>query len=164
MVLSSEEGKARRLAGMKRAAREMTEVQKIHRMLVNGRPPAGELKTATAAVTAARVLNKELESRMTAAGLKPKPGDWAVSVGYVSPDLSVLGFSSLYAPGEESSLEQMLTGQIMLGLVFGMVDKQAKEKDERIVMGLRPFFVLKPQTEGWLSELVPAVRSEIELP
>lgn len=150
---------------MKRAAQELTEVQKIHRMLMNGRPPAGELKTVTAAVSAARTLYKELESRMTAVGLKPKPGKWAVSIGYISPDLSVLGFSSLYAPNEDASMMTLLlTGQIMLGLVFGMVDKEAKAKEDRFVMGTRPFFVLKPQTESWLSELIPVVRLEIESP
>lgn len=164
MALSIEERKARRVAGMKRAAKEMTEVQRIHRMLVNGRPPSGELKTTTAAVAAARVLYKELESRMIAAGLKPTSGDWAVSIGYVSPDLSVLGFSQLFAPGEEADFMNLLTGQIMLGLIFGIRDKEAKSDDGKIVMGARPFFVLKPQTEDWLSELIPLVRFEIEHP
>jgi hypothetical protein len=161
MVISADEGKARRLAGMKRANLEMTLVEKIHRALINGRPPASELKTPLAAVTAARVLHRELESRMVAEGLKPRPGDYAVSVGYVSADLSVLGFTPLFVPGEEPKLLTMLDGQIMLGLIFGMVDRQAE--GEHVVMGARAFLTTK-QTDGWLSELFTPVRTEMELP
>jgi hypothetical protein len=160
MVISTEEGKARRIAGMKRANLEMTVVQKIQRALVNGRPPASELKTPLAAVTAARVLHRELESRLTAEGLKPTPGDWAVSIGYVTTDLSVLGFTLPYVPGEEAGLMARLDGHIMLGLVFGIVDPEAESE---IVMGARPFLSTK-QTEVWLSELLTPVRTEMELP
>jgi hypothetical protein len=158
-TLTVEERKARRLAGMKRANEELTAVQKIYRALVGHRPPVGELKTPTAAVTAARILYRELETRMT----KPKPGDWGVSIGYVSPDLSVLGFTHLFAPatadapGNEAKLMKHLDGQIMLGLIFGMRDREAKD----VVMGTRPFFLTK-QSETWLEELAPQVRFEIE--
>jgi hypothetical protein len=155
MVLSEAESKARRQAGMD----AMTEAKRIRRNLTGGRPPAGELTTPLAAVTAARVLRRELETRMEAAGLEPAPGDCAVSIGYVSPDLSVIGFSPLFAPGEEARLMKMLDGNIMLGLVFGMVDKEAKG-EERVILGTRPFLVTK-QTEAWLSELVPIVRVEM---
>jgi hypothetical protein len=145
------------------AAENMTPAQKIRRDLTGGRPPAGELKTPTGAVTAARILHRELETRMSAEGLKPKTGDWCVSIGYVSADLSVLGFSPLFAPGEEAELMKYLSGHVMLGLIFGMVDKEAKEsKDEidRIVTGTRPFFVTT-QTEDWLDELVTPVSLEL---
>jgi hypothetical protein len=161
MVLSAEEGKARRLAGMKRANLEMTAVQRIHRALINGRPPASELKTPHAAVTAARVLHRELETRLTVEGVEPTPGECAVSIGYVTPDLSVVGFTPPYAPGEETGLMTMLTGNVMIGLVFGVVDKEAKDDEGRILMGARPFLTTK-QTEGWLSELFLPVRSRIE--
>lgn len=158
MVLTIEERKARRLAGMERANKELTAVQKIYRALVGHRPPVGELKTPTAAVTAARILYRELENQMT----KPKPGDWGVSIGYVSPDLSVLGFTHLFAPGSEAKLMKHLDGQIMLGLIFGMKDKEAKEADRKVIMGTRPFFLTK-QSETWLEqELAPQVRFEIE--
>jgi hypothetical protein len=153
MVLTVKERKARRQAGMD----SMTEVKKIRRDLTGGRPPAGELKTPTGAVTAARIFYRELESRMK--GLNPKPGDLGVSVGYVSPDLSVLGFSPLFVPGSESELMKHLSGHVMLGLIFGMADKDADE-DERFVMGARPFFVTA-QTEDWLDELALVVRSEM---
>jgi hypothetical protein len=153
MVLTVKERKARRQAGMD----AMTEVKKIRRDLTGGRPPAGEMKTPTGAVTAARILYRELESRLR--GLKPKSGDWGVSVGYVSADLSVLGFSPLYVPGDESELMKHLSGHVMLGLIFGMVDKDAKGEDDRFVMGTRPFFITT-QTETWLDELVPLVRLE----
>jgi hypothetical protein len=169
MVLTVEERKARRLAGMKRANQELTAVQRIYRALVNGRPPAGELKTPTAAVTAARILHKELETRMTAeCPHKPKAGDWGVSIGYVSPDLSVLGFTHLFVPatpdepGNQDKLMKHLDGQIMLGLIFGMKDKEAKEADKKVVMGTRPFFLTK-QSETWLEELAPQVQFEIEI-
>lgn len=134
----------------------MTEVEKIRRDLTGGRP-VSELKTPLAAVTAARTFHREMEARMTAAGLNPQPGDWAVSVGYVSPDLSVLGFTRLFTPGGESGLMEMLTGHIILGLVFGVMDKEAG----RLVMGTRPFLSTK-QNEGWLSELVHGVRLEVQ--
>src|SRR6185437_7772594 len=139
MMLTAEQRKARRLEGMKRANEQLTAVQRIHRALVGHRPPVGELKTPTAAVTAARILYRELESRMP----KPKAGDWGVSIGYVSPDLSVLGFTHLFAPGNEGQLMKHLDGQIMLGLIFGMKDKEAKEADKKVVMGTRPFFLTK---------------------
>ncbi len=161
MALTTEEGKARRLAGMKRAKDEMSPAQKIHRALVNGRPPASELKTPLAAVTAARVLYRDIEARMAAEGLKPEAGDWAVSIGYVSPDLSVIGFTPLFAPGDEAVLMKILDGHIMLGLVFGIVDKEAKDKEGRIILGTRAFFTTK-QTEGWLSELILPVRLYME--
>jgi hypothetical protein len=162
-TLTVEERKARRLAGMKRANEELTAVQKIYRALVGHRPPVGELKTPTAAVTAARILHKELETRMTGeCPSKPKPGDWCVSIGYVSPDLSVLGFTHLFVSGNEAKLMKHLDGQIMLGLIFGMKDKEAKEADKKIVMGTRPFFLTK-QSENWLEELAPQVRFEIEI-
>lgn len=158
MVLTEAERNARRQAGVD----AMTEVAKIRRDLTGGRP-VSELKTPLAAVTAARTLHRELESRMTAAELNPQPGDWAVSIGYVSPDLSVLGFTRLFTPGGEAGLMEMLTGHIMLGLVFGMVDKEAKDEADPFVTGMRPFLTTK-QTETWLSELVHGVRLELEDP
>ena len=160
MALSTAEQKARREVGRMRAMREMTLVEKIHRALVNGRPRV-ELRTPLAAITEAKTLYRELESRMTAEGLKPKAGDWAVSIGYVTADLSVVGFSPLFTAGQEAALERYLAGHIMLGLVFGMVDKTAKDAEDRIIMGTRPFLTTK-QAEAWLSELVAPVRLEME--
>lgn len=157
MVFSSKESKARRLAGMKRAAQELTAVGRIHRTLINGRPPASELRTALAAVTAARVLHRELEVRMTTEGLTPKLGDWGVVIGYVSPDLSVIGISRVFVPERETQMMGILEGQIMLGLVFGMVDDERKE----FVIGSRPFLTTK-QTDAWLAELTVPARLEME--
>lgn len=156
MALTEEEGKKRRRDGV--AA--MTGAAKIRRDLTGGKPPASELKTPQAAVTAARILHRELESRMTAAGLKPKPGDWAVSIGYVSPDLSVLGYTRLFTPGGESALMGMLEGQIAIGLIFGIVDKDPVG-ERHIILGTRAFLTTK-QAEGWLSELFHGVRLEME--
>lgn len=158
MALTDAEKKARRRAGMD----AMTAAEKIRRGLTGGRPPASELKTPLAAVTAAKALHRELETRMTAEGMEPKPGDWAVFIGYVSVDLSVLGFTRPFAPGADAGLMDELTGHIPLGLVFGMVDKDAKD-ERRIVVGARPFLETD-QTEAWLSELLVTVRLEMELP
>lgn len=152
-MISVDEAKAKRRAGMD----AMSTAQKIRRDLTGGRPRTGELKTPLAAVTAARTLHKELESRLTLAGLSPQPGDWAVNVAFVTPDLSVLGFTRLYGPGEESRLMEMLTGQIPIGLIFGVVDR---EEGNAIVTGIRPFLATE-QAKAWLSELLPAFPIEM---
>ena len=150
MAMTAEERKAARAEGM----RQMTFVRKLHRALVNGRPPASEFKTPAAAVTAARVLYSDLERKLTAEAMKPKPGELGVSIGYVSPDLSFIGHTILYSPGNDASLMESLNGNIMLGLVFGIIDPQADNEEDRFVMGTRPFISMK-QTDGWLSELIP---------
>jgi hypothetical protein len=158
MVLSVAERKARRDAGVRRANQAMTTAQKVHRALINGRPPASELKTPNAALTAAKTLYREIEMRIAdeTHGTRPRPGDFAVCVGYVSPDLSVLGFTPLYAPGEEDRIVGFLSGNIAIGLLFGIAD------GEKILVGARPFLVTK-QTDSWLSELMWPVQSEFEL-
>jgi hypothetical protein len=162
MALTTEEGKARRRAGMERAKQELTAVQRIQRALINGRPPASELRTPLSAVTAARTLHRDLEARTKAEGLTPAPGDLEVRVAYVTPDLSVLGFTLPFAPSEEAGMTEMLTGNIALGLTFGIADPEARDEDSRIVVGSRPFLVTK-QTDAWLSELVPLVKLEMKL-
>jgi hypothetical protein len=112
------------------------------------------------AVTAARTLYADIDRKLTAEYLKPGARELGVSIGYVSPDLSVIGFTPLFVPGSEAALLAILDGNIMLGLIFGMVDKDAKDEDERIVLGIRPFHTTK-QTEAWLSELIPIVRAEM---
>ncbi|MFZ3262457.1 MAG: hypothetical protein WA172_00515 [Terriglobales bacterium] len=153
MVLTETQRKERRQAGMDKAKREMSEVEKIHRLLVNGRPPSSELRTPAEAVTAARVLYREIESQMIARDLKPKPGEWAVAVAYVSADFS-LASTQHFIPGKEAELLDRLTEHpaIMLGLIFGMLDKKAKSENERVVKGVRAFLITK-QTVGWLEEL-----------
>ncbi len=159
MVLSAEEKRARRMAGTEKAKLAMTPAEKVHRGLTTGRPMSSEFRTPLEAVTAARMLHRELEARLTAEGLSPAAGDWAVSIGYVTPDLSTIGFTPLYAPGVEGVLIQMLVGNIMTGLVFGVVDRAEGKRE--ILMGARPFLTTK-LTEGWLSELFLVVRAEIE--
>lgn len=149
MVLTVEDGKAARRAGV--AA--MTAIAKIHRDLTGGRPPVIELRTPLAAVTAARTLYRELEARMTGEG-HPSPGGWAVSVGYISPDLTLPGFTPLYAKETEGRILRHLDGQVPLGLVFGLVDGDA------IITGSRPFIPAK-QVEEWLRELHTPVRLEM---
>jgi len=166
MVLTDVERKARREEGRRRELEEMSIAKRVQRKLTNGRPPASELKTPTAAVIAAKTLFRELETRISdeACGTALKPRMFAVSVGYVSPDLSVLGFTPVlmgYAPaispGEEASIERTLAGNIPIGLLFGILDD-----DEQFLMGVRPFMATK-QTDAWLSELILPVRSEFDI-
>jgi hypothetical protein len=160
--MKHEEREAGRSAEMKRAQQQITVVQKIHRELVNGRPLASEVRTPHAAVMAAGVLYQELQIRMITKGLNPELGDWAVSIGYVSSDLSFYGLTDLFTPGEEPK-ETLLTGNIPIGLLFGMVDKEAKEADGRFVIGFRAFIATK-QTATWLEGLEPAFRLEMQDP
>ena len=157
MVLSDSERKERREAGRQRDLEEMSVAKRVQRKLTNGRPPASELKTPNAALTAARTLHREIGIRIEDETYGQRPGAddyFGVVIGYVSPDLSVLGFTSLYAPGEEDRIQRMLSGNIPIGLLFGIAD------GNEIVMGNRPFLVMK-QTEAWLSELSGIVRSEL---
>jgi hypothetical protein len=108
-------------------------------------------------MTAARIRHDELKKRMTDAGLSPKPGDWAVSVAYVSVDLSALGLTPVFAPGNEAALMTALTGNIAFGLIFGMVDEEAEAEKDRFVIGAQPFIKMG-QTDEWLSELVPVMQ------
>jgi len=159
MVLSGNESKERREAGRKKELDEMSVAKKVQRKLTNGRPPASELKTSNAALTAARTLDREIRTRIEdeTYGQRPRADDYfGVAVGYVTPDLSVLGLTPIYAPGEEDRIERALTGNIAIGLVFGIAD------GSEIVMGTRPFLVMK-QSEAWLSELTRPVQTELEL-
>lgn len=158
MAMTTDEKKARRLEGMQ----QMTAVKRIHRSLVNGRPPASELKTPLAAIKAARTLHLELEKRMYADSLKPRPGDWGVGIAYISTDISVLGVTPMFAPDREDALMENLTGQIVLGLIFGIVDRETKDLDKRVVVGARPFLTTT-QTEEWFRELLPVFGLELNL-
>jgi hypothetical protein len=162
MVLTLEERKARREAGMAQAQDKLTFVQKIRRAHVNGRPQASELRTPIGALMAAKTLDNDLRQKLDAEQLKIGPRDVGVCVGYVSTDLSVLGFTPIYESGAEARIERMLHGQIPIGLIFGIRDKEGKRKgDEAIVTGTRPFLATK-QVDAWLSELETPVRLEIE--
>jgi len=97
---------------------------------------------------------------MKVEGLNPKEGDWGVSIAYVTPDLSCLGFSLPYQSSEEQQRMAVLTGNVLLGLVFGVVDPEANDPNEQIVMGARAFITTK-QIDTWLAELLPAVRMYI---
>jgi hypothetical protein len=162
MVLTEAERNARRQAGVN----AMTVVERIRRDLMGGRPPASELKTSTSALIAAKTLFRELGMRISgeACGMALTPRMFAVSVGYVSPDLSVLGFTPVLmgytptiGPGEEASIERTLTGNVPIGLLFGILDD-----DKKFLMGVRPFMATK-QTDAWLSELTLPVRSEFDI-
>ncbi len=166
MALTEVERKARREEGRRRELEGLSLAKRVQRDLTNGRPPASELKTPTGALIAARTLFRNLETRIgdEACGTALKPRMFAVSIGYVSPDLSVLGFTPVlmgYAPSispaEEASTERMLAGNIPIGLLFGILDD-----DKKFLMGVRPFMATK-QTDEWLSGLVPAVQSEFGL-
>jgi hypothetical protein len=153
MVLT-ENRKARAIEGTK-PKDEVSPLELARRSVVSHRPPASELKTPFAAVTAALTLRAELVSQMRRIALHPTAHDCAVSIGYVSPDLTVIGFTPLIpcplSGSEQAEIMAMLTGNIPFGMVFGVAH------DEEIVMGSRPFFTTS-QTEAWLSNLVVLIR------
>lgn len=157
MPMTIEEKKARRQQGMDR----MSFARRIHRALVNGRPPASEFKTPTAAVTAARVLYSDIERKLAAEGIKPKAGELGAFIAYIPPDLSFLGHTLLYEPGNEAALMESLNGNIILGIVFGIYDSQADSEDARFVTGARPF-ISTTQVNEWLSELLPIMQIEMQ--
>jgi hypothetical protein len=160
MVLSETESKARREAGRQKELEGMSVAKKVQRNLTNGRPPVSELRTPNAAVTAARTWQSRIKDEIEREthGQRPRAADYfAVAVAYVTPDLSALGFTPLYAAGEEDRIERHLTGNVAIGLVWGVADDAHSE----IFMGARPFIVTK-QTEAWLSELIPAIQSEMD--
>ena len=158
MALSVKEAKERREAGRRTELDEMSVAKKVRRDLTNGRPPASELKNPNAALTAARTLHalivRGIEEETH--GTRPKGKDYfAVTIAFVTPDLSALGFTPLYAPGEEARIERALTGNIALGLIFGIAD------GKEILMGTRPFLVTS-QSSVWLKELTRPVQCEFE--
>ena len=169
----TEEVKARREAGRVKEKQGLTGVQRVHRALVGHRPPASELRTPFAAASAARVLHRELEKKMAAEGLSPEPGDWVVSVAFISTDLTALGLTPLFVPGNEAApgsvstpgneaaLIGALAGNIALGLVFGVKDREVEDKKKCVVVGARPFLTTK-QTEDWFEELFPILRMYLD--
>lgn len=177
MTTSADESKARREEGRAREKQGMTGVQRVYRALVGHRPPASELRTPQAAATAARTLHKELKKLMTRERLTPEPGDWVVSVAFISADLTVLGLTPMFVPGDEAALTagngavlapgneaaliEALKNNIALGLVFGVKDREDEDKEKRVVVGARPFLTTK-QTEDWFKELFPVLRMYVE--
>lgn len=165
VALSIEERKARREAGRQRELEVMSVAKKVQRDLTTGRPPVSELKTPKAALTAAKTLHRRIGEGIEneTHGQRPRAGEYfAVSVAFVTADLSLLGFTPLYAPSdsqediaERMRIEGILTGNIALGLIFGIAD------GEKVLMGARPFLVTT-QTEAWFSELTVIVKTEME--
>jgi hypothetical protein len=148
MPLSLEAKKALREEGRKRELGDMSAAKKVVRQLTNGRPPASELRTPHAALVAAKTLHNEIDVRMCVENAGNYDG---VVIAYVTPDLSVLGFTPIYSSDNESQIERTLTGNIALGLVFGIED------GDEMVMGARPFLVTK-QTDTWLGGIMEEVR------
>lgn len=159
MALDTQERKARRVAGMERAKADSStkgKVQRIHRALTTGRPPASEMKSPTAAIGAARVLHSDLERKMKDEGLDPAAVKHRVAIAYVSPDLTAYGYT--YQEAQEEILSE-LEGRVPIGLLFGVCDPA----DNKAIVGSRPFLNTK-QTEEWLAELRLAFPVDVEDP
>ncbi len=165
MALEASEQKARREAGRREHLEKLTVPQIVQRHFTNGRPPASELTTPTgaaiASVTLWRAIGTKIADLTNGQGLRPN--SFAVSVGFASPDLTVIGFTPLligYAPGPgpeyDAPVERMLAGNIPLGVIFGIAD------EGRILMGARPFLVTK-LVDVFLGSLMETVQKEIEL-
>jgi hypothetical protein len=132
----------------------MTKAQKIHRNFVAGRPPASEVRSAAEAIGLAKVLLREIQAAMIENRLNP--ADCAVRIAFVTTDLS-MAFTRKFVLGEEVSLLKDLTEQpvIMLGLLFGIMDREADPKGDDVVCGIKPFLVTKQVIE-WLQDLLGA--------
>lgn len=157
MALTIDERKARRTAGMERAKSDTTatgKAQRIHRALTTGRPPVSEMKSPTAAIGAARVLHRDLKRKMAEEGLDKTSVKYGVAIAYVSPDLTALGYTSLWGEDSQSqdAMLRTLAGNVPVGLLFGIGEAADLE---RVLVGARPFLNTK-QAEEWLSELVLA--------
>jgi hypothetical protein len=153
MASTTEAKKAKREEGRKKELHELTAAQRIHRSLVNGRPPASEFKTPLGAYAAAAALYSEINRQWPADYPELKPGELGVLIGYISPDLSVIGQTELYAPEKRADeLTGHLHRQIILGLVFGIKDP---ERDDYVI-GTRAFVNTK-QADEWLACLVPTM-------
>jgi hypothetical protein len=151
MPLTERDRKERREEGRRKELAQMSVAKKAQRYLTSRRPPIAELKTPFAALTAAKTLQREIDALIA-------DGDFSgVTIGYVSPDLSVLGFTPAYATGAEDRIERALSGNIAIGLIFGIADGPG------ILMGVRPFLAEARQSEGWLSELSRVLQSEFEI-
>jgi hypothetical protein len=158
MALATLEQKARRMAGMERAKQEMTTAQRIHRALTNGRPPMSEMKSPTAALGAARVLVSRIRAELK--GLDPEAFKCGVVVAYISTDLTVLGYTVPFTEASQPRMLSALEGSIPIGLLFGILDPDATDEAQRVLVGARPFLSTK-QVDEWLSSLLPALPEDI---
>jgi hypothetical protein len=163
MALMIDERARRRMAGMERVKNDTTatgKVHRIHRALTTGRPPVSEMKSPTAAIGAARSLIRSLEREMDKEGLDKTSVKYGVAIAYVSPDLTALGYTSLWGEDSQDAMLGTLAGNVPLGLLFGISETADLE---RVLVGARPFLNTK-QTDEWLSELVPAFPLDIADP
>jgi hypothetical protein len=137
------------ISRQKRAAENMSKVQRLHRALQSG-PIKSELRTLSEAIHAARALYKQIQ----AAGIEPK--DFAVHIAYLTPDLSTL-FAHPFIAGQEAVVQAELSGEccIMAGLTFGLRDHE----HGNWIVAARPFLktpLVEMALDNWLKETVVA--------
>jgi hypothetical protein len=158
-LLTIEDRKARRLEGTIRAKEALTAAQRVHRSLVNGRPPTSEMKSPMAAFGAARLLLRRLEEAMLSEGVVTaiKHG---VAVAFVSPDLTYLGYTPLLPPNDQDAILRSLDGNVPIGLLFGVCDVFAMSDELTVRVGSRPFLNIN-QVDEWLSELAQAFPADV---
>lgn len=104
----------------------------FHRNFVAGSPPASEPQSEAEAIGLAKVLVKEIWAAMVEDKLNST--DCVVRIAFLITDLS-MAFTFKFVPGEEASLLKSLIEQpvIMLGLLFGIVDREADSTDDGTV-------------------------------
>jgi hypothetical protein len=74
-----------------------------------------------------------------------------VAIAYVSPDLTALGYTSLWREDSQEAALRTLEGNVPVGLLFGIHDPVPEEK-QHVLVGARPFLNTR-QADEWLSEL-----------
>jgi ribosomal protein L22 len=132
----------------------MTKAKKIQHTFIAGKKPAAELKSPGEAIRAASVLYRGLQDAMTEKGLDPQ--DVRVAICFCDTGLT-LAVMQRFIPGPEGekAIAESLASQpaIMLGLVFGIVDREEDAAGNVVWAGMKEFLSTK-QVVGWLDGLV----------
>ena len=130
----------------------MTTAKKIHHSFVAGKPPQTELRSANDAVRAAQVLHRGLQAAMSERGLDPN--DVRVAIAFCDTGLT-LAVMQKFIPGQEKFVTESLADQpaIMLGLIFGIVDREEDPNGDVLWAGMKPF-IFSRQVVDWLDGLI----------
>jgi hypothetical protein len=128
------------ISRQKATAEKMSRAAKVQMRFSSG-PRMNELRTVQEAILLANSLDRQLKDAMRSEGLKPE--DSSVIIAYMTPDLSML-FTEPYVSGKEREIQAKLAEQccIMVGLIFGVRDREEKDPDTWI-LGAKPFLSTK---------------------
>jgi hypothetical protein len=145
--LSPEQRWKGRSDALKETKAAMSDVQRIHAKYVAGRP-GNEILTDPEAVQAAKVLYGALRSDMREAlkkqGKELSESDVRVGIVYTDRSLTT-AYMRKYVPGRESEIQTEFSGKpiYLLGLIFGIVDPNAKDPSQNLIVGIKTFHFSK---------------------